>query len=59
MVVFSEIIILKKKIKDIIYCLLWIPNISCYVTVQIENTFSQTVNDIMDTVPSQFVATST
>lgn len=30
----------RKKIKDIIYCLLCIPNISCYVTVQIENTFS-------------------
>lgn len=40
MAFYSKIITAKKKIKDIIYCLLWIPNISCYVTMQIENTFS-------------------
>lgn len=39
MVVYSKTIISKKKIKDIIYCLLWIPKISCYMTVQVENTF--------------------
>jgi len=59
MVVYSKIIIQKKKIKDIIHCLLWIPSISSYVTAQIENAFSQTVSNIMDTVPSQSIAPST
>lgn len=53
MAVYSKIIIStkKKKINGIIYCLLWLPNISCCVTVKIENIFSQAVNGIVDTVP--------
>lgn len=58
-VVYSKIITSKKKIKGIIYCLLWLPNISCHVTVKIENAFSGAVNGIMDTVPSQSATTST
>lgn len=57
-VVYSKITIAKKKkIKGIIYCLLWLPNIG-YVTVKIENTFAQAVNAIINTVPSQSIVTS-
>lgn len=61
MVVYSKIIISKekKKIKGIIYRSLWLPNVGCYVPVKVESTFSQAVNGIMDTVPSQSIATWT